>query len=314
MKLHDLVTRYVAHRRALGEACTAAANILSSFCRALGPGTDLRAVRRTAINAFLTVSGRVTRTWQQRYTALRGLYRYAASRGYVRSIPLPTAVPKLPPALVPYIYSRDELRRLLAAVEAQAPSCLVEKVPLRTIVLLLYGAGLRASEALALDCGDVNLAESLVTVRLSKFFKSRLVPVGVRLTRVLAEYAAWRRANHPSAEGAGPFFISRTGRRIPYDALHRAFHRLRSLAGVRRSDGGRYQPRLHDLRHTFAVHRLTTWYEQGADVQVLLPQLSVYLGHTYLAATQVYLTMTPELLRAAGHRFERYAGRGCADE
>jgi integrase len=82
---------------------------------------------------------------------------------------------------------------------------------------------------------------------------------------------------------------------------------MRETARVRRTDGSRYQPRLHDLRHTFAVHRLTSWYRQGACVQKLLPQLSVYMGHVYLASTVVYLSMTPELLTEANNRFERYA-------
>jgi len=85
---------------------------------------------------------------------------------------------------------------------------------------------------------------------------------------------------------------------------------VREQAGVRRSDGARYQPRLHDLRHTFAVHRLISWYRQGADVQKLLHHLSVYLGHVHLADTQVYLSMTPELLREANARFERYTEEG----
>jgi integrase len=81
-------------------------------------------------------------------------------------------------------------------------------------------------------------------------------------------------------------------------------------AGIRRADGRRFQPRLHDLRHTFAVHRLTSWYQQKADVQRLLPQLSTYLGHTSLSCTQVYLSMTPELLREASACFEHYAREG----
>jgi integrase len=96
--------------------------------------------------------------------------------------------------------------------------------------------------------------------------------------------------------------------------LQNAFKRLRNHAGIHRTDGGRYQPRLHDLRHTFAVHRLTSWYQQGADVQRLLPNLSVYLGHINVASTQVYLTMTPELLQEASARFESYARREASDE
>ena len=89
--------------------------------------------------------------------------------------------------------------------------------------------------------------------------------------------------------------------------MRRAFAQLRRCAGVSRTDGARYQPRLHDFRHAFVGHRLTSWYRAGADVQRLLPQLSTYLGHVGVTATQVYLTMTPELLREACLRFERYA-------
>ena len=106
-----------------------------------------------------------------------------------------------------------------------------------------------------------------------------------------------------------PFLTTRAGRRLEHRALQNAFERLRERAGVRRTDGARYQPRLHDLRHTFAVHRLTSWYRQGADVQKLLPVLSVYLGHAHLSSTQAYLSMTPELLQQANRRFERYAGK-----
>ena len=125
---------------------------------------------------------------------------------------------------------------------------------------------------------------------------------------MLAEYARWRAADASvGRRRAAASSSAGAGRRFTCGTLEDAFQRLREHAGVRRSDGARYQPRLHDLRHTFAVHRLTEWYRQGADVQRLLHHLSVYLGHAHLAATQVYLTMTPELLQQAGTRFERYA-------
>ena len=95
--------------------------------------------------------------------------------------------------------------------------------------------------------------------------------------------------------------------------LQATFKRLRDHTGIHRTDGGRYQPRLHDLRHSFAVHRLISWYQQGANVQQLLPNLSVYLGHVNVASTQVYLTMTPELLQEANARFERYARKEVCD-
>ena len=99
-------------------------------------------------------------------------------------------------------------------------------------------------------------------------------------------------------------FVTRTGTAVTRGMAERAFVRLRAIAGIAREDGARYQPRLHDLRHSMAVHRLVAWYREGADVQRLLPQLATYLGHVDIAATQRHLTMTPELLREASRRFQ----------
>src|ERR1700676_3356939 len=97
------------------------------------------------------------------------------------------------------------------------------------------------------------------------------------------------------------------GGRIKTDTLQHNYRALCDRIGISRTDGARFQPRIHDLRHTFAVHRLISWYRQGADVQRMLPLLSVYLGHVHIRTTQVYLSMTPELLEEAGNRFEQYA-------
>ena len=106
---------------------------------------------------------------------------------------------------------------------------------------------------------------------------------------------------------AAAFFLGRRGRAIGRQTAERYFRIIRDRIGLKRRDGAYFQPRLHDLRHTFAVHRLVAWYRSGADVQRLLPQLSTYLGHVGLAETQHYLSMTPELLREASRRFESYA-------
>jgi integrase len=180
---------------------------------------------------------------------------------------------------------------------------------MRTLVLLLYGTGLRLSEALALDRSDVDLENHLLAVRQTKFYKSRLVPFSVRLGHALAQYVSGRPTPAPAADTPAPFFTTRSGVRLKQATIQRGFRCLRAHAGIGRRDGARSQPRLHDLRHTFAVHRLTSWYRQGADVQRLLPQLSVYLGHVHLGATQVYLSMTPELLAEANACFARYAGK-----
>jgi site-specific recombinase XerD len=307
MNVEDLVTRYVAFRKALGERCQTQAVILRGLCRAVGPRTSIRRVRRDGVAAFLAGPGAMTNAWYNRYYVLKGFFRFAVSRGHLAEVPLPAELPKRAPPFVPYIYSRDDLRRLLSAIPSfrRCPGW-IEPPTLRAILLLLYGAGLRDGEALRLSVADVDLPNGLLTVRGAKFFKSRLVPIGRSLTKVLSDYMRWRTEAHPGADGSR-LFLYRHGSGVSLKRLQEEFRRLQQYAGVSRSDGARYQPRLHDLRHTFAVHRLTEWYRQEADVRRLVHHLSVYLGHAYLRDTAVYLTMTPELLRHAGTRFERYA-------
>jgi site-specific recombinase XerD len=315
VNLQQLIEQHVTFRQTLGERFKTNAFVLRAFARVIGVSADLSEVRPEQVSAFLAGVGPITSTWHRNYTVLRGLYRYAISRGYAVVSPLPTTVPRRPPAFVPYIYSREELRRLLGAADEIAhPPRWVEPLTLRTILLLLYGAGLRVSEALSLNCSDIDFGSSVVTIRDSKFFKSRLAPLGGPLVGTLRDYAAWRQANHSASDPRSPFFVARNGTRLRYRGLNRAFLRVRDRALIRRGDGARYQPRMHDLRHTFAVHRLTQWYRQGADVQKLLPHLSVYLGHRRLASTQVYLSMTPELLEQASLRFERYAHQEESDD
>jgi integrase len=159
-------------------------------------------------------------------------------------------VPKPAPRLVPYIYSREEIRRLFDAIPStQGFACRIGPATMRAMLLLMYGAGLRRGEVLQLSIADVDLANSLLTVRNTKFFKSRLVPIGRKLTEVLREYARWRSVAHPLASIDRPFFVGRNGEAVLQCTLHNAFRRLRECAGVRRSDSSRYQPRLHDLRH-----------------------------------------------------------------
>jgi site-specific recombinase XerD len=307
MTMNDLVTQYVAFRRMLGQRAKTTECILRSFCRTVGPQTRVKQIRPGDVSGFFGSSEPITRTWHAKYCVLKGFFQFAVSRGHLSKAPLPTVVPTYPPTVIPYIYSREELRRLLDAI----PSCYhcfsdTEPPTLRAMLLLVYGAGLRRGEVLSLSVADVSLPDGLLTIRDGKFFKTRLVPLGRHLTEVLNDYVRWRAATHPSA-GAGSFFVGRHGKAIHPRTLDRAFKRLRDHTGMRRTDGARYQPRLHDLRHTFAVHRLTEWYRQGADVQRLVYDLSVYLGHVRLAHTQVYLTMTTELLHQASTSFERYA-------
>lgn len=312
MRLGEVIGDYVALRHAMGQAFTSDRAVLRAFGRAMGRDMDVRAVDPERVRAFL--GSPATGYWHRKYSTLTGFYRYALSRGHVPASPLPTSVPKLPPPFAPYIYTRDDIRRLLEATASyRTIHRLLEPHTFRAILLVLYGAGLRIREALALRLADVDFAQALLLVRATKFYKSRLVPLGTHLQTALGQYATARRNGGHADRPDAPFFVGRTGHPLRIPTVQQSFRQLRAHAGIHRTDGARYQPRLHDLRHASAVHRLVAWYHAGADVSRLLPKLSTYLGHLGLSATQRYLTMTPALLQAAGKRFERYAMGGGSD-
>jgi len=304
MTLSVLVEQYVACKHSLGMKFQAQAGILRSFCGQMG-NLPLRELSPNRVRAFLG-TGPITLMYHQKLGALRGFYRFAIARGHASSSPLPTVAPKRPPRFVPHIFSDEELRRLLEATAAPSLSKLSAPT-LRTLLLLLYGTGLRIGEALSLQTADLDLREDLLFIRDSKFYKTRMVPIGARLRTVMAEYMKYRRSLLPPAVEHTSIFVTKKGEPVIRQCALANFRRLCAIAKVARRDSGRLQPRLHDLRHTFAVHRLLAWYREGADVTRLLPRLATYLGHVSLRSTQYYLSMTPELLQEAGLRFERYA-------
>jgi site-specific recombinase XerD len=267
-------------------------------------------VQPEAVLVFITGQVPVTRSWKQRASVLRSFYRYAVGRSFVATAPLPTVTPKFPSTRIPHIYSTEELQRLLAATETlDTPKAPLRALGFRTLLLLLYGTGMRLNEALSLTLNDVDLANRLITVCHTKFFKTRLVPTGPKLTGALAGYARQRSQVLPMPAGGDSAFLAtgRAGTRWHCAVTEELFRRLRKRADVCRDGDARNQPRLHDLRHTAAQHRLIAWYRSGRDVQHLLPQLATYLGHVDLSSTQYYLAMTPELLHEANQRFARYA-------
>jgi integrase/recombinase XerD len=307
MKVSEIVTMYVFHRRALGQRFRSEEAILKSFCKAVGDG-PISIIDENAILSFLNGSGMITLYWEKKHRVLCGLYRFAQARSLVEGSPLPRAIPKpTVPAFVPYIYSREELKGLLDAVPAACSGRTpVEKEVLRTLILFLYGTGLRIGEALRLTLAEVDLRQACLHVRGTKFFKSRLVPMGKDLTELLTDYVL-KRHGLQATSAELPLFCFSNGSPLSQSAVRNAFRRLRSHAGVMREGGPRRQPRIHDLRHTAAVHRLISWYRSGKDLQDLLPKLATYLGHVDLSSTQHYLTLTPELLKEASLRFEHYA-------
>lgn len=313
MKLRDAIEHYVAWRQAHGAKFLTARNLLRQFLQHADGDAGCDAVTCAQVRAFLAGTGPVTRHRENKHYALAGFWRYAISRGYALSSPLPESERRPPLQAPPHIYSRDQLQRLFDPKhidDALQGSRQLDPATFRTLLLMLYGAGLRFGEATALTLADVDMSAAILTIRDTKFHKSRLVPVSPQLAGILDVHLSVRPVKG-IADGATSFLLAnRDGTRLSSSTVQTAFDRLRRVADVHGRAGGRENPRLHDLRHTFAVHRLTAWYRQGVDVQRLLPALSTYLGHSDLEGTKVYLTMTPDLLAQASLRFANYAGGG----
>jgi integrase/recombinase XerD len=307
MKLAPAIEEFIQYKQALGNLYTGSANILRAFLRRTG-NLELDALTTQHGEAFLPVNrGTVTSNWFHRYQVLGSFFRFATSRGYMQQRVLPSALPDRPPRFVPYIYSTEDVRRLLAVPDSHyPPDCPLSPDTMRTLLLLLYGTGLRLGEATRLKHQDADFKSSALTIRETKFGKSRLVPIGRDLVSILRLY---RKRRRPGVGYQRPPTVLATKIRmmIRNDHAGHQFQWLRKEAGVLRFDSARYQPRLHDFRHTFAVTRLLTWYREGKDVQRMLPLLSTYLGHCRVDETSVYLQMTRELLQEANRCFERYA-------
>lgn len=226
--------------------------------------------------------------------------------GYMRSLDPVTEIPPTGILIarkhyaVPYLYSDQEIGRLLAEAAALRP-------PLRaatyyTLLGLLAVTGMRIGEALRLDRDDVDLDAGVITIRLTKFGKSRQLPLHPSTTAALARHDRQRDELCPKPH-APSFFISTRHNRVDKSGAPYVFRVLRRRAGIERPRGSP-QPRLHDLRHAYAVQTLLDWHRSGVDVQARMLWLSTYLGHTEPSDTYRYLTAAPELLALAAKRLE----------
>lgn len=307
MKLVEVVNEYVRFKQSLGMVYKSQSGVLRAFCWTLGD-IDINEVRSKDVLNFIAGNSSISGFWHKKYTILTCFYRFAIGRSYTISSPLPKTLPKCPEPMAPYIYSSEDIERLLSAAETlRTPQSFSQADTFRALLLTLYGTGMRIGETLSLKLNDVNLSESLITIKDAKFFKSRLVPIGPRLTNELSIYVEKRRRLPCLSGDESAFFVTCKGNALTYDWAGRVFRLLRNRADVSREAEARYQPRIHDFRHAFAVHRLIAWYREGTDVQKMLPLLASYLGHKDLNSTQRYLSMIPELQQEASHRFEQYA-------
>ena len=246
MKLKDLIAQYAGFRKSMGAEFESAESLLNTFCRRMGVDSDVDDIRTEQVESFLAETCPVNRYWRRKYDTLRGLYRYATSRGLANHVPLPVTVPKMPERLVPYIYNTDELQRLINPISPERIGFRkLQPHTFRAVLLLLYGAGLRIGEAAALTLQDVDLNTAVITVRNTKFHKTRLVPIGLKLNQAMAEYSSRRNEAGHSQNPDAPFFVLRRGAPLSVQIVEQAFTRVRKYAGIGRADGARYQPRLH---------------------------------------------------------------------
>lgn len=307
MMLLTAIEAYVMLKRSLGAVFAADTRILHSLGRRLGE-IPLKSIASESCQAFCRGEGPPTRFWERKHSTLRGFFTFLVGRGHLAASPLQEPGPRVRITFRPYVYSHDEIRALLDATAILSSNrSPLQPLTFRTLLLLLYGTGLRPSEGLSLRSCDADLRDRLLSIWDSKFFKSRLVPIGTELCEALQRYRNERRKLPMPSGPRSAFFANQAGKAISLGRLEGVFARLREHAGIRRPVTDRWQPRLHDLRHAFAVHRLIAWYRQGEDVQACLPLLATYLGHINISGTQKYLSMTSELLVEASQRFERYA-------
>jgi len=205
----------------------------------------------------------------------------------------------------PYIYTRTDVQRIMQAARKLGPKGSLRPIMISTLTGLLYATGIRIGEALNLRLGDIDLRRRLIEIREGKFKKSRYVPMSASTTTEMRAYLERRKRAGFSTAPSEYVFPNVAGTKHHYPSLVTVFLEVLRSIGLRGPKGER-GPRIHDLRHTFAVNRLLAWYRQGVNLGSKLPLLSTYLGHTTVTGTQVYLHATAELLESAGRRFHEH--------
>jgi len=308
----DEMRDYINLKRSLGAKYRTEEGTLADFDRFLRSEAALSAATLTQdmVQRWLAAMtcGPVTLVHKARL--LHRFFDHLVSRGVMPRNPA-CRVHLRPPAtklFQPYIFSKEEVAAIL---EAAGKLHAYRRFPLRpktvhTVLAILYGLGLRLGEACRLQVSDLDLGRSVLSIRDTKFHKARLVPFGPRLKTCLARYVNRRQTIFPPLRRDDPLFVASGRCCLSQQAMRRAFRTLLEVERI--NPHGPRQPRLHDLRHSFAVHRLLRWYREGVHVQSRLSHLSTFMGHIDIKSTQVYLTVTTELLDEANARFHTRFG------
>ena len=303
-RLRHLLTDYLAVRRALGYKLARAAKLLDQYLVYVESQHEEH-LRLETMLAWATLPTRADRYWAAyRLSVVRRFAIHVQAIDPITEVPGADVLPWRHARATPYLYTDHELTALLtAAGTLRTPHRIATY---RTLLGLLMVTGMRVGEALRLDRDDIDAADHVLTIRLTKFGKSRELPVDPSTVDALQAYLG--RRDRPRGSARTPaVLVSTAGTRLLYTNVQCTFHRLvRSTGLTARSAACR--PRLHDLRHRFAVRTLLDAYAQGKDPEVQLARLSTYLGHVDPKATYWYLSAAPELLHAAGDRLDRSLG------
>ena len=304
--MRSLVEDYLAYRRGLGFQLRNTGPLLLRFAEYAdrtghhGPLTTELAL------GWARLPAQASPTYvSNRLDAVRCFARYRAIFDPGTEVPPRGLIGSVQRRPAPYIYTEAELAALLAAAGRLSQGVGLRPHTYVALFGLLACTGLRISEALGLARQDVDWQQGLLTIRRSKFRKTRLVPLHPSATQALQAYAQQRDRAHPIA-AADAFFLTTRGtplRRLTAEATFRQLRQQVSLS----AQGGRRPPRIHDIRHTFVCRRLLRWYEEGIDIDHAIAALSTYLGHGEVTDTYWYLTAIPDLMELATARFERFA-------
>ncbi len=241
--------------------------------------------------------------WAARLGFVRSFARYWSAIDPRTEIPPMGLLPHRAKRAKPYIYSNEEIERLLNAAKNLPPSTSLRPWTYYTLFGLLAVTGMRISEVIHLEYGDVDLDQMLLTIRLTKFNKSRLIPLHPTTVKKIKRYLQRRDQLYPPPT-TSRFFLSNQGTPLTDCTVRWTFVKLSHQIGLRKV-GDRFGPRIHDLRHRFAVTTLLYWYRTGVDVEQRLPVLSTYLGHAHVTDTYWYLSAIPELLALTKDRLEK---------